>query len=250
MGRYVLYETDRNLGQWAPIVGTALALLGSFYMVLAEAMDQEAVRRMHDLRLTNGVRAESNAETQSLADDCSESRGGQWTNMLRPLASLLLTLSNYVGNPANKRYDDSSFQMGQANAFPETPGERGRVRELDQIQTDYAMWRDITPAAGSVRSRAGSSVSKEGVEHIEGSPQQRASSRHRRDTGDTLKPPSPTRNRAQITCFAPPRKITTTIASGSQNMPAIVVSPVEMPPSPVGESASGPSDVPSMLPGG
>ena len=208
-------------------------------------MDQEAARRVQAFPYhTGGGQSEGNAETQPNTDHCTDPPGAQWTNVLRPLARSLLRLSDYIGTPAHKRYDDSSFQMGQANAFPEIPAERGRVRELDQIQNQ---WRDPTPVATSQRSRAGSGASKEGVEHIEGSSQRRASSHHRRGTGDTLRLPSPTRTRSRTMSSAPLGRI---ITSGSQYSPAIVISPVEIVSSHLGELSSAPSDLPSPLSGG
>ncbi|KAK5135332.1 hypothetical protein LTR08_005436 [Meristemomyces frigidus] len=242
----VRYQTEPvvNIGQWAPIVGTALALLGSLYMVLAEAMKLEAELRAHDSLHAHGDHGESDVEVQLHVDNVHDFRGGKWMSVLRPLASLLLTLSNYIGIPAYKRYDDSSFQNGHANAFPEIPAERSRVRELDQIQTQ---WRPDRSVAGSQRSRsrAGSGVSQDGVEHIEVS--QTAAARHpRRDTGDTLKLPSPVRTRSQTTSSAPLRRSTTTTTAGSQNPPAIVLLPIAGPSSLAGAPDVAQGGVPTL----
>ncbi|KAK5125444.1 hypothetical protein LTR85_000553 [Meristemomyces frigidus] len=149
--------------------------------------------------------------------------------VIRPLARLLLSLSNYIGNPAHKRFDDSEFKRGEATGYPQIPGERGRNPSLVRIETQWTdrrgSDRSVTPAARSQRSRAcscnGSVASKIAAEHREGSPQRPEGASPRRR--DTLELPSPVRpSRPQDISIL--ERTDTVTSAGSLVTPAIVVS--------------------------
>jgi hypothetical protein len=170
------------VGQWAPLVGAGLAVLGSLYLLLAadlEAVKEEANSNasMHhrnfsmqgvgirlptasshsvatpgatDMRrsLSNGGR-----ETPSeIVPTASRPASGQdhqamqsWTadaGNRRKVARALTTISNHLGTAAHDQFDDSEFKHGKALDFPEIPGEEHRNCALRQIREQYNQCRD------------------------------------------------------------------------------------------------------------
>lgn len=78
----------------------------------------------------------------------------------RTVAQAFLKASKIMGMAAREWTDDSEFQRGRAQDFPEIPGEASRNRQLSQIRTQYNRPRGddglITPRPA--RSRASSFV--------------------------------------------------------------------------------------------
>ncbi|KAK3715845.1 hypothetical protein LTR37_006828 [Vermiconidia calcicola] len=213
----VRYQTEplANIGQWGPIVGTGLAVLGSGYLLLAEAMDQEAIREANRGRRSSMF---------TLGD------GGD-TPLLRRVARVMNKLSSYVSNPAHERFDITDFQQGQATDFPEIPGETHRNRDLSRIRSGYSQRHEsegsIRSGISRTRSRTGSfrSVSSEAC--VEGAaipPMSKPTKRR-----DTLEVPGSPTSRPHHNSF--PRNSlsnhetsSTTPTTEAQSPPAIVVS--------------------------
>jgi hypothetical protein len=163
-----------SLGQWAPVVGTGLAAIGSLYLLLSADID--------DVK----DETESNASTQQGNCSMQHVNTGLFTASLhsvatptvndihhspshdsnrtsydtpvfptisrptpshqprrsdtgnrRMVAQRLTAVADYLGTPALDRFDDSDFKHGKAVDFPEIPGEEHRNRALRQIRTQY-----------------------------------------------------------------------------------------------------------------
>ncbi|KAI0126025.1 hypothetical protein BJ170DRAFT_458380 [Xylariales sp. AK1849] len=187
----VSYQTEpiASIGQWAPIVGTGLAALGSLYLLLAadlEAAEGEdesihhckcshhhnlehptlrySPRSSRDARRIRGDDYES--PPRSVRDDDGKlrptmSRVSRATDAgnRRKVATSLIKISNYLGNPARKRFDDSEFRRGRAQDFPEIPGEANRNRALSRIRRGYNQPRDAEGHISEQPSRTDLSVS-------------------------------------------------------------------------------------------
>ena len=142
-----------STGQWAPIVGTGLAVLGSLYLLIASAMDEEQnsgsppslqacnCEHYHSGRGGDELQRHPTAETTP--------------DSIRKIASGFIKISNYISNPALTRFDDSDLQRGRATDYPEIPGEVNRNRNLSKIRTQYSEHRGSDANEGS-RSRADS----------------------------------------------------------------------------------------------
>lgn len=109
-----------NIGQWSPIAGTILAVLGSAYLLLAEAMEEEKIH-------PNG------------------------TGIVRIIARSFMKFGDGFGNIARKIFDDSEFRRGQAIGYPVVPGEEHRNPGLSDTRSIYSpsLRRD---SSGSDRS--------------------------------------------------------------------------------------------------
>ncbi|KAI7152998.1 hypothetical protein KC349_g8643 [Hortaea werneckii] len=122
------YQTEpmANVGQWAPAIGTALAVLGSVWVLLADAVQKER-RAMYSQEPRNLTVA---------------------SKVLRQVAKGLIGLSDLL-RPARKHFDDSGFKRS-TNRYPTTPGQHWRDEDLDRTITKYA---GSTRASGdSIRS--------------------------------------------------------------------------------------------------
>ncbi|KAI6910035.1 hypothetical protein KC318_g1365 [Hortaea werneckii] len=122
------YQTEpmANVGQWAPAIGTALAVLGSVWVLLADAVQKER-------------RAMYSQEPRSLT---------LASRLVREVATGLIGLGDLL-RPARKHFDDSGFKRSTAE-YPTVPGEGGRNEHLDRTMTKYA---GSTRASGdSIRS--------------------------------------------------------------------------------------------------
>jgi hypothetical protein len=270
-----------SIGQWAPIVGTGLAVLGSLYVLLAEDLadlaalkkrpnetidirhcdchDCQNARRQglpshHPMDVNDSPRGR---RSRSIHDDPAESppqermptfevsehspdapphsvpgagpaglsekmdgaTGQQMSSVDQPppeqgaqskhswLASLgmkvargLDTASNYISTSAQDHFSDHQW-TGEAEKYPQIPGEEQRNPELARMRKEYGLRRDRSPHPE--RHRAASFVSVASASGIEASSStQRAISPQRpplvtlqrgRPTGDFQTPPtSPT----------------------------------------------------------
>ncbi|CZT18993.1 uncharacterized protein RCC_04838 [Ramularia collo-cygni] len=117
-------EPIGNIGQWSPIAGTILAILGSAYLLLAEAMDEE---KQHP----NG------------------------TGITRSIARLFMRFGDGFRNIAQKLFDDSEFRRGRATGYPEVPGEAIRNAGLSDTISIYSpsVRRDSNESGHSALSR-------------------------------------------------------------------------------------------------
>jgi hypothetical protein len=91
----------------------------------------------------------------------------------RTVAQAFAKASKILGMAAREWTDDTGFQRGRAQDWPEIPGEPNRNRHLSQIRTQYNRPRDqsgnITPA-GHGRSRASSFIGSDLGRDNENSP--------------------------------------------------------------------------------
>ncbi|QSZ32101.1 hypothetical protein DSL72_001670 [Monilinia vaccinii-corymbosi] len=183
--KQVAYQTEpiASIGQWAPIVGTGLAVFGSLYRLLAanmEAEDEEVnpnTSQHHDLSkqevglgivpesppiitsasietmrqtLSNSsARASHEAQTTSDPHSLGLAKSPPDVGNRRKVANVLTAIGNYIGTAAQFRLDDSEFKHGKAVDFPEIPGEDQRNPKLQHIREAYNQTRDadgnITP---------------------------------------------------------------------------------------------------------
>lgn len=146
----VRHQTEplANVGQWGPIVGTGLAVLGSGYLLLAQAV----------------IREQREPEPPGRKD------------IIRRVARKLMRFSNWVGIPNPDRFDTGSeFREVRQRVYPLIPGEENRVGQLDlnRVQSGYdqhpgevgpmdALRRSRSRSrAGSFRSTTGGAVMEE-----------------------------------------------------------------------------------------
>ncbi|KAI1485196.1 hypothetical protein F5X96DRAFT_691239 [Biscogniauxia mediterranea] len=174
-----LTETAQFVGQWAPIIGTVLAALGSLYLLLTREQAEPEGSKYHcncsqhhfpscDM---DGRSLHSNNENPLHAQhewpvvrhySPSTAGGGLFITLSRnsqsPLdyngrihddvgyrrkvARALTRLSNYLGNAGADRFDDSGFRRGRAVDFPEIPATRARNGNLFWIKKQYDPPRD------------------------------------------------------------------------------------------------------------
>ncbi|GFF28719.1 hypothetical protein IFM58399_02067 [Aspergillus lentulus] len=164
----VRYQTERieSIGQWAPIVGAGLAVLGSLSLFLAAAVEdqEEDVEEKASSTYSGPLPRErilSDAEgscvqdrPNSLGSDRGSSievghtmsRSSRWPlkrsatedqGSRRKIAHTLFAVSNWMSNAAHDRYQNSDFKSGPALRFPEIPGEENRNGELNKIRKQY-----------------------------------------------------------------------------------------------------------------
>jgi hypothetical protein len=173
-------------GQWAPIAGTGLAVLGSLYLFLAERLkaDHEGQKRHaskncpvpQDDAGSMGPSNQSVVTTDSPDNPHSTFDSGDETAVAimpvtadpakkldlgkrRKVAKALAKFSDYVGTAARERFDDSDFRNGAALGFPEVPGERQRNEMLPMIKKQYTHYSRPGSFTGSVASGIGTQVS-------------------------------------------------------------------------------------------
>ncbi|KAH8592070.1 hypothetical protein B0O99DRAFT_518608 [Bisporella sp. PMI_857] len=184
----VKYQTEpiASIGQWAPMVGTGLALLGSLFVLLAKGDPDEptgnAVLMHHHCNCSHQNFSEdghsiATPATAHIRHSFSPDRGGPSIEAVRTIstrptipksesgsrtavAHALKVVGDYIGTAAPDRFDDSEFRRGRAMNFPEIPGEEARNADLNKIKRQYNKERDVdgnvTPVLGGQRSRASS----------------------------------------------------------------------------------------------
>ncbi|KAI5921252.1 hypothetical protein F4810DRAFT_722723 [Camillea tinctor] len=173
----VSYQTEpiQSVGQWAPIIGTVLAALGSLYLLVARARVGQChctCSQHHSLSSENIDRnlRRNNERPSSVQSELpvvhhyspSAAGGGLFitasSSRHSPLdqkghaddnegfagkvARGLTRFSTYLGNVGAGRFDDSGFRLGRAVDFPEIPAERARNPFLSQIKDRYDPPRD------------------------------------------------------------------------------------------------------------
>ncbi|OJD18333.1 hypothetical protein AJ78_01646 [Emergomyces pasteurianus Ep9510] len=186
--RQVLYQTEpvASIGQWGPIVGAGLAVLGSLYLVLAADLDAvvEEDQPKASLNQDNSSMREINTiasaesshspvrgvETRRSVSQSRSIQDGQTRQPLagdsgnrRKVARALTKFVIYLSDAAHERLNDSEFKSGKAQDFPEIPGEIRRNRALPHIRNQYNTYREsegnVTPSLRGRRSRANSFTS-------------------------------------------------------------------------------------------
>lgn len=165
------------VGQWAPIVGTGLAVLGSLYRLFAASIegDDEVVNSNHsehhgpskevglgiipdsplpttpgDTEMANqshSCSSRTSHEIEHLGDVQNTSdrlpRPSSDLGNRRKVADVLTAIGNYVGTAAEFRLDDYEFKHGKAVDFPEIPGEDQRNPKLPHIREAYNQTRGV-----------------------------------------------------------------------------------------------------------
>ncbi|KAH6886163.1 hypothetical protein B0T10DRAFT_490769 [Thelonectria olida] len=171
--RQVQYQTEplASVGQWGPICGTFLAMVGSLYILVAKKV-QDVTGQSHPNAsgagcacTHHGCCSSSPAETRVSLDsspvscrsrrsDVSDSRasGTEAENKdagyRQRFATFLITAGEWLGTPRD--FDGSEFNHGVARNYPEVPGERGRNPVLRLIIDSYADRSRTNSAAGSI----------------------------------------------------------------------------------------------------
>ncbi|ETR99849.1 hypothetical protein M419DRAFT_54116, partial [Trichoderma reesei RUT C-30] len=174
-------ESLASIGQWSPIVGTGLAVIGSLYLVLAADVnavkeesgsiemgqtDTESAVPLHnvDRVQTTQTSASTNASVTMQRHTSSNSTvrppSTTGSSSRRRVAKIIVSVGETLGSKAHNLVDDSEFRRGKAVDWPETPGEPWRNKELRITRALYNPSRDAdgnaTPLPRSP-SRAGSS---------------------------------------------------------------------------------------------
>ncbi|KAK4186397.1 hypothetical protein QBC35DRAFT_501473 [Podospora australis] len=169
----VYWQTEpmANVGQWAPIVTSGFAAVGSLYMLLAkDIQESEATDRIeaansevhctctHHHENIFGIQMPSVSERGSHEKD-SNSHAALDAGRRRSVAKVLRKVSHTFGTAAPDTYDDREFQEGIASDYPELPGEAERNRDLNKIRSTYNSPRpDDDEHHRGRRSRAGSTA--------------------------------------------------------------------------------------------
>lgn len=204
-------------GQWAPIVGTGLALFGSLYVALAAEEPKALENPNHNpedrSRPPSHCSPHDSDSPRRLTNDLTRTHThATLEGTRRTVAGWLTTVAEYVGTPQKKSYDDAGFRRGRAMRFPQIPGEAMRNSNLNQIDEQ---WTSRDPSrAPSVRSTTG-----------ERGP---GTTRERSNTTDTLQLPSPTYTRPSrdsLNLPPPPEMSQITTNPEDRITPAIVVTP-------------------------
>lgn len=134
----VRHQTEplANIGQWGPIVGTGIAVAGSGYVLIAQAVVDE--REM----------------TQPPAKG----------EIVRRVARKIITFSDWIGIPRDDRFDTGEeFREVRSRLYPTVPGEENRLglRDLARVRSGYDQRPGDTSPQDAIRnsrsrSRAGS----------------------------------------------------------------------------------------------
>ncbi|KAE8452223.1 hypothetical protein EG329_001690 [Mollisiaceae sp. DMI_Dod_QoI] len=180
--RQVVYQTEpiASVGQWAPIVGTVLALVGSLYLLLSR--DPKTVNEEQSLNapehhctcsghgervgrspassrsgstsgIPNGYITTTPTRASVVENEKEKEKEDEANKGFRlSVAHALESMVEYFGTAADDRFDDSQFRRSRADDFPEIPGEELRNENVRHIRETYNKVRD---ADGNV-SRAGS----------------------------------------------------------------------------------------------
>ncbi|KAH8807502.1 hypothetical protein F5884DRAFT_674608 [Xylogone sp. PMI_703] len=237
----VRYETEpmASIGQWAPIVGTGLAALGSLYLLLAAdiaaakkaANEEEKSNRTSsppplDMHRRSTVSDRGSFTEIEVAARRTNSGYSKASTVARTdpggrikVAKMLMDLSSFFGNPRRDLFDDSKFKHGPASDFPEVPGERNRNGSLLDIKRNYNTNPDVE-GNGSPSVRPRSSISSINSIVILEDSSKKPAQRPRRDTLEV--PPlthhGSIRSSTSVTCTP------AIIMPEDQNSPTIVVS--------------------------
>lgn len=182
--------TDESLGQWAPIVGAVLAVLGSLYLLLSadmEAAGKEDGQQEETIvgkcpncdcavsDTGNSSRRESRTSAERQDPDIemttirrpttNQTIGTQPDLGRRKVARFLIAASAIMTTKAHNQIEKTGFKPEAKTTYPETPGERYKNSDLQKQIDEYK--RSSTP---DNRSRAASFISSRGsVDNGEGS---------------------------------------------------------------------------------
>ncbi|KAF4766633.1 hypothetical protein N7455_005702 [Penicillium solitum] len=188
----VQYQTEpiQSIGQWAPIVGTVLAALGSLYLLLSADIEAAGKEDGQQAEITVGKcpncdcavsdtgsssRRESRTSAERQDPDIemtairrpttNQTTGTQPDLGRRKVARFLMAASAIMTTKAHNQIEKTGFKPEAKTTYPETPGERYKNSDLQKQRDEYK--RSSTP---DNRSRAASFISSRGsVDNGEGS---------------------------------------------------------------------------------
>ncbi|KAF7122939.1 hypothetical protein CNMCM5793_001115 [Aspergillus hiratsukae] len=179
----VRYQTEKmqSIGQWAPIVGAGLAVLGSLSLSLAAAVEKQEdnVEGKANSTYSDPLPSEriiGGAEASCVQDRPSSPGGDRDSSMevgqtmsqnsrgplrhsatedrdqgsRRKIARTLIAISDWMSIAAHDRYQ---FKSGPAQGFPEVPGEENRNGDLNRIREQYDRLSRVPSFTGSISSR-------------------------------------------------------------------------------------------------
>ncbi|KAF2433379.1 hypothetical protein EJ08DRAFT_583857 [Tothia fuscella] len=188
--RQVRYQTEpvASIGQWAPILGTAFAAIGSLYVLgmkteeplAEESPDRNGVAGTPSLArerspsefeqvqaLSQGTSSIHHtlepigtqaSQTQTIKPTSTTSTADATDAGRRKVAQTFKYIGKFLGTAPPTLFDDSEFRSGRASDFPELPGEQNRNSALPQIREQYNPTRDAqgnrSPGIREPRSRA------------------------------------------------------------------------------------------------
>ncbi|KFY69429.1 hypothetical protein V496_00253 [Pseudogymnoascus sp. VKM F-4515 (FW-2607)] len=208
----VRYQTEpmASIGQWAPIAGTVLAVLGSLYLLMAggalEERDTSSVvseDRESSHSFSRSTRTMDQLNRTQTFDDARSTRPMDQLNRTQTVSTVDVgnrrTIARAIGmfarvaDPAPDRFNYDAFRHGPAAGFPTLPGEDQRNAKLPQIKMQFNKTRDVE---GSVvrPSRAASFTSNASIRHPSPSPSHSprdASFSFERTSSEMASPPPP-----------------------------------------------------------
>ncbi|KAJ9613385.1 hypothetical protein H2200_003327 [Cladophialophora chaetospira] len=178
----VRYQTEpmRSIGQWAPIVGTWLALLGSMYMVLAKDFISETAKKRETTSSNNDENGHEPAEPTApsihspvdlscptcgracVSGDRScarESRGLKFLDCLTEWrlkgVRKMIDVIERIGT-ARARQSTALYDLYK-ELWPHTPGERRKNPKLNDTKREFrSSTRQYSRSANPSPSRSGS----------------------------------------------------------------------------------------------
>ncbi|RJE20036.1 hypothetical protein PHISCL_07627 [Aspergillus sclerotialis] len=146
------YQTERmaSVGQWAPIAGTGLALLGSLFLVVAPYSD-EGTRSQPGGESTGSVAAQGAKDMQRRpSNDEAETSSTIAPTISRhstyqskrdagrlKVTKVLMAINNSLVDAVHDQLNDAGIQHGKASRFPTIPGEKQRNPMLNRIKKQY-----------------------------------------------------------------------------------------------------------------
>ncbi|CAG8368162.1 unnamed protein product [Penicillium salamii] len=213
--RQVYYQTEpiTSIGQWAPIVGSGLAVLGSLYLLVAAEMDaagkgdkQKQCKECARSETTTSSRRQSGTSTEdqeletrtpihqtpTLGNEplvrqptalSLKDKGGR-----RKVAHILNWASENIAIRTHSQYEKGGFKRDHRSTYPETPGEHYKNSKLLADKAKYGESRapSFVSSRGSIDNGEGSSRSARSPTRHESYPisspsPARSRSRHHRD---------------------------------------------------------------------
>ncbi|KAL0253457.1 hypothetical protein SLS55_010436 [Diplodia seriata] len=167
-------EPIASIGQWAPIVGTGLAAIGSLYLLLAKDVKQESGSdaSTHDDNASQDVVRPPSRSVDVRPQSSDEPNGRRYSQATtveghrRKVTRALMSLGNYFGTVDYSTFDDSEFRRGDASEYPQVPGEENRNPALPRIKLQYSSHQDGGggSSVAPTPSRAASISDRQGTE--------------------------------------------------------------------------------------
>ncbi|KAJ4347998.1 uncharacterized protein N0V89_009370 [Didymosphaeria variabile] len=171
----VRWETEpiASVGQWGPIAGTIFAALGSLYVLLMTGEEEKPSTPHSDNECTchcgnhlqrqptftleqdtddspsqislddNGAPMQLRRSHETFITDSTHPRRSTDPGGRRRVAEMLQRAGDKLGSAAHNKYDERHYNHSRAREFPEIPGENLRNPELNELQRQYSIRRDV-----------------------------------------------------------------------------------------------------------